>query len=231
MVGNRLEGAATMTSCHPLETVGTAYHRINLREGQNRLRVLVHDLASRIEPGMREDDARHLANELILAAGFERRWHPSLVRFGEATLCTFLQPSRPDRVLQDDDIFFIDLGAVWKGQEADAGAAFAVGRDSEHHAIASAVQTLWHEVAALSASGGFSGQQLYQAAQQLAHTKGYRLNLEIQGHRVSDYPHSARGTPDLGTFPEQPRSDLWILEIQIAHPQRPFGAFYEDLLT
>jgi len=23
---------------------------------------------------------------------------------------------------------------------------------------------------------------------------------------------------------------LWILEIQIAHPTKPFGAFYEDLL-
>ena len=34
-------------------------------------------------------------------------------------------------------------------------------------------------------------------------------------------PHDAIGTPVEG---------LWILEIQIAHPTRPFGAFYEDLL-
>jgi len=26
-------------------------------------------------------------------------------------------------------------------------------------------------------------------------------------------------------------SGLWILEIQIAHPSEPFGAFYEDLLA
>ena len=27
-----------------------------------------------------------------------------------------------------------------------------------------------------------------------------------------------------------PTTGLWILEIQIAHPQLPYGAFYEDLL-
>jgi len=27
-----------------------------------------------------------------------------------------------------------------------------------------------------------------------------------------------------------PASGLWVLEIQLRHPTRPFGAFFEDLL-
>jgi methionyl aminopeptidase len=28
----------------------------------------------------------------------------------------------------------------------------------------------------------------------------------------------------------RPNPNLWVLEIAIAHPERKFGAFYEDLL-
>ncbi|WP_267131055.1 hypothetical protein [Burkholderia cepacia] len=36
---------------------------------------------------------------------------------------------------------------------------------------------------------------------------------------------------NLGDFDAAPAAGLWTLEIQIAHPTRPFGAFYEDLLV
>jgi len=32
-------------------------------------------------------------------------------------------------------------------------------------------------------------------------------------------------------FEHCPNAGLWILEIQIAHPSKPYGAFYEDLLA
>jgi len=57
------------------------------------------------------------------------------------------------------------------------------------------------------------------------------LNLDITGHRVSDFPHAIYRAGDLGDFANTPGKGLWILEIQIAHPERPFGAFYEDLLV
>jgi Xaa-Pro aminopeptidase len=213
------------------EKVGAAYDSTTLRSGQDQLRLLVQQLSVRIRPGMQEGQARQLANEMLSEAGFERRWHPSLVRFGEATLCSYLKPSRPDRMLEDDDIFFIDLGAVWRGQEADAGATFAVGADPDHHEAATAARELWTAVAELWAKERLNGQQLYSEAERLARNAGWRLNLDIQGHRISDFPHAAHGTPDLGAMTQTPGPDLWILEIQIAHPTRPFGAFHEDLLT
>jgi hypothetical protein len=32
------------------------------------------------------------------------------------------------------------------------------------------------------------------------------------------------------TSDSDPRGSLWVLEIQIRHPNREFGAFFEDLL-
>ena len=57
------------------------------------------------------------------------------------------------------------------------------------------------------------------------------LNLDIKGHRVSDFPHAIYKGGKLGDLADTPNGGLWILEIQIAHPTRAFGAFYEDLLV
>lgn len=57
------------------------------------------------------------------------------------------------------------------------------------------------------------------------------LNLDIKGHRVSDFPHAIHRGGDLGDFDHYPNKGLWILEIQIARPSKAYGAFYEDLLA
>jgi hypothetical protein len=59
---------------------------------------------------------------------------------------------------------------------------------------------------------------------------GWKLNLDIKGHRVSDFPHAIYRAGSLGDFVGRPNGGLWILEIQIAHPSKRYGAFYEDLL-
>ena len=65
---------------------------------------------------------------------------------------------------------------------------------------------------------------------QLGLLRGWQLNLKVAGHRLADFPHKALHAGDLASTNFKPTSDLWVLEIQIKHPQRPFGAFYEDLL-
>ena len=42
------------------------------------------------------------------------------------------------------------------------------------------------------------------------------MNLDIKGHRVSDFPHAIHRGGDLGDFEHYPNAGLWILEIQIA---------------
>src|SRR6185312_2039442 len=67
-------------------------------------------------------------------------------------------------------------------------------------------------------------------AAQRAAAMGWRFNQAIKGHRVSDFPHAIHHGGDLGDLDRVPASGLWILEIQLAHPSEPCGAFHEDLL-
>lgn len=76
-----------------------------------------------------------------------------------------------------------------------------------------------------------NGQALYAFASGRAETMGWRFNHAIKGHRVSDFPHSVHKAGDLADLEVSPSDGLWILEIQIAHPTEPFGAFYEDMLS
>ena len=160
----------------------------------------------------------------------DRLWHKNVVRFGAGTTLTFHDDFQPDYVLQANDIFFVDLGAVFDGHEGDAGDTFVVGDDAEMHACAQAARTLWDEVAARWRDDGVTGEALYRFAKDRAEAMGWTLNWDVKGHRVSDFPHAIYKAGALGDFEGVPATGLWILEIQIAHPTRPIGAFYEDLL-
>jgi hypothetical protein len=212
------------------EAVGPTFSMPAMLRARERTFEAVNQVAAAIRPGMSEAQAGETAQTTIEAMGMDRLWHKNLVRFGSGTLKTFHELSDPDRVLGEEDVFFVDLGIVWDGHEGDAGDTFVTGSDQEMHACAQAARDLWKIVAARWADQRPSGEALYAYASEQAEAMGWRLNLEIRGHRVSDFPHAIYRAGDLGDFALCPSAGLWILEIQIAHPTRPFGAFFEDLL-
>ncbi|WP_233272845.1 M24 family metallopeptidase [Paraburkholderia acidisoli] len=191
----------------------------------------VERIAAAMQPGMRESEANARGKAILAEMGMDRIWHPVLIRFGENTLRIFKERSVGDPVLGADDIFFVDIGVVWDQHEGDSGATFVTGNDPEMQACAQAAKTIYDEVAAHWRTTGCSGIALYDYAAERAKAHGWRLNLDIKGHRVSDFPHAIYKAGDLGEFAHEPAPGLWILEIQIAHPTRSFGAFYEDLLA
>jgi hypothetical protein len=79
-------------------------------------------------------------------------------------------------------------------------------------------------------SSGMGGKELYDFAQKATADLGWVLNLGLTGHRLGDFPHKAFYDGTLGRVSIHPSPNLWILEIQIRHPTKPFGAFFEDLL-
>ncbi|MDH3013981.1 M24 family metallopeptidase, partial [Gordonia alkanivorans] len=109
-------------SAQPKEAVGAAYSIESMRYAQAMTWQAIEQLAQRIRPGMLESEARELGKHVLADLDMQRIWHPLLVRFGANTLKTFKQRSEGDPVLGDNDIFFIDMGAVWQGHEGDAGA-------------------------------------------------------------------------------------------------------------
>jgi Xaa-Pro aminopeptidase len=212
------------------ESVGTRYLPERMLFARESAWTALARIAEGIVPGMREDEAAVLAGRVLEAQGMERIWHPSIVRFGANTLKTFHQRSAPDTVLGTDDIFFVDLGPVFDGHEGDVGDTFVTGTDPDMLACAAAARGLYDAVAARWRQGDLDGRALYAYALSEAEAAGWRFNHAIKGHRVGDYPHAVHKAGSLGDFERAPASGLWVLEIQIAHADRPFGAFFEDVL-
>ena len=213
------------------QAVGAKFDLQKMRYARDKTFEAVNLIASQVTVGMSESQARAMAKDTLTEMGMDRIWHQILVRFGVNTLKKFNEPSDGDPILQANDIFFVDLGVVWDGHEGDAGATFVVGHDTDMQACAAASQQIFTAVKKQWETAHFSGQDLYLFAEQEAEKLGWKLNLEIKGHRVSDFPHAIYRSGDLGDFDQVPDVGLWILEIQIAHPTKPFGAFFEDLLV
>jgi methionine aminopeptidase len=220
-----------MVTALPKEAAGPVYNIESMRFAQAMTWRAIKLLSTQIQPGIRESEARELGKRVLTDLEMQRVWHPLLIRFGSNTLKAFNQRSDGDPVLGKDDIYFIDMGVVWQGHEGDAGATFTVGNDPEMAACSAAAKELFARVQTRWQNDQITGLELYRFAEEQAREMGWHLNLDIKGHRVSDFPHAIHRGGDLGDFEQCPNAGLWILEIQIAHPSKPYGAFYEDLLA
>jgi Xaa-Pro aminopeptidase len=219
------------SAVHPSEAVGAAFDRDAMRFAYAQSWRAVERMREAFRPGLRESEAVALCTAILDALGMERIWHPPHIRFGANTTKKYDEKSDGDPVLGDDDIWFVDIGPVFRGHEGDVGATFTTGGDPEMAACAAAAKTLFDDVARAWRTRQLTGVSLYDYADERARAMGWVLNLDIKGHRVSDYPHSIHKAGDLGAFERTPVPGLWILEIQITHREKPFGAFYEDLLA
>ncbi len=192
----------------------------------------VHEIAQNFRPGMLESQGHDLAIQVMAKFGCERHWHKAKVRFGINTTLGFSEPSLPGVRLQERDIFFIDIGPVWEGYEGDAGCTFVLGDDPEMLRCAKDSKDLFERIREKWKLTGETGKNLYQFAVQEAAQMGWAFQLSgASGHRLSDFPHAAYHRGSLSSFAGNPSASRWVLEVQLRHPSRPFGAFFEDLLS
>jgi methionyl aminopeptidase len=213
-----------------LEGVGASFSIDKMLHTRHLTIEAVHQIAERVEPGMTERASRKIALNTLSSMGLRRGWHPALVRFGENTTKDFLDRSNLDITLGEDDIYFVDIGPIFGDTEGDAGDTFVVGGNSEHHRIKRDVHEIWNLTRADWFTLGLTGRALYDTAQRYSEEREWKLNFELTGHRLSDYPHKAHYAGSMSEVDIVPSPDLWVLEIHIAHPDGTFGAFYEDTL-
>jgi Xaa-Pro aminopeptidase len=213
-----------------LERVGTAFAADTMLSVRDKTRAAIHAIAAQCRPGMVEEDAVEMAKGILKGAGMRRGWHDVYVRFGSNTTKTFGAPSDPGIVLGDDDIFLIDIGPVWEKWEGDGGDTFVTGEDAEMTRCARDAKALFHEVRSKWCDDRLTGQALYEFAERRATELGWKLNLDLSGHRISDFPHAAVYEGPLAEVPFHPAPLLWVLEIHIRHPEKAYGAFFEDML-
>lgn len=212
------------------ERNGAAFDPAMMLQARQRTRAAIARIAGGIAAGMTEEAAQALARQVLKDMGILRGWHGIHVRFGANTLKNFGEPSTPGVVLGEDDIFFIDIGPVWQGHEGDGGDSFVTGSDPDMARAIHDVRALFGRARDAWRADGLSGRGLYDFLARDAEDLGWRLNLDMSGHRLSDFPHAVKHDGALADIAYPPRSGLWVLEVQIRHPDRPFGAFYEDLL-
>jgi len=213
-----------------LERVGVDFSAATMLSVREKTRAAIHSIAAQCEPGMVEEAAVEMAKGVLKQAGMQRGWHDVYVRFGTNTTKTFGEASDPGIVLGDDDIFLIDIGPVWEKWEGDGGDTFVTGGDAEMARCKRDAKTLFHLVRAKWRDEKLTGEALYDFAERQAHALGWALNLDLSGHRISDFPHAAIYEGPLAEVPFNPAPLLWVLEIHIRHPQKPYGAFFEDML-
>jgi hypothetical protein len=212
------------------ERIGPAFTIEGMERARTETRKAIAAIAARIHPGMVEEEAVEMAREVIRSQGHALSWHPTRVRFGPNTMKPMKMASAPGVVLGENDIFFIDIAPRVEQWEGDGGASFVVGHAPEYARCAADAEQLFHEVRVLWRDHKLTGAQLYDFATRRARDMGWVLNLDLPGHRVSDFPHAAIHTGALAEYQEPPSSMRWILEIHLTDPQGRFGAFFEDML-
>ena len=212
------------------ERLGERHDHATLLEVRRRAISAVRDLARQVEPGMAEEEGLELARRALRAVGFEADWVAPDLRFGANTLKKSGELSDPGVVLRHDDIWLVDVGPLWRDHEGDYAETFAVGDDPERHRLVRDVREIFDRTSCHWREARATGAALYGFAAAEAATRGWQLDLEMAGHRLGAYPHAVLHDGTLASAGFWPSPGLWMLEIQLRHPDRPYSAFFEDLL-
>ncbi|TDV07176.1 M24 family metallopeptidase [Paraburkholderia caballeronis] len=212
------------------ERVGPAFSVDGMLVARQKTRQAIRDIAAKVRPGMIEEQAVEMAKQVLVDSGMQLSWHPTRVRFGPNTIKPMKLASAPGVVLQENDLFFLDIAPRVEAWEGDAGQSFVVGHQPEYRRCADDAERLFHDVRDVWLRERLTGHDLYAFADRTAKSMGWELNFDLPGHRVSDFPHAAIYTGSLADLEAAPSELRWILEIHLRDPQHRFGAFYEDML-
>ncbi|WP_054063332.1 M24 family metallopeptidase [Pseudomonas asplenii] len=212
-----------------LEQVGPRYSLEGMLAAREQSVRALAQIVSKLRVGMTTGEALEMANQHLKAMGASHTWHPTYVRFGPDTIRVPRQGMDLQRRLQATDIAVVDLGPVWDGYEGDYGDTFVFGDHPLHKACTQALHEVFEETCQ-AWRGGLSGRELYDFAQARAEAKGWLLERNLAGHRLTDFPHALHGPATLADLDIVPSERLWVLEIQLRHPTEAIGGFFEDVL-
>jgi Xaa-Pro aminopeptidase len=187
-----------------------------------------------------------LSKEIVKLAqdlfGMKEHWHKKIVRAGVNTLVPY-SADPTDRVIQEDDIVFLDFGPNFEGWETDFGRTYVLGNSPLKLKMKRDVEAAWHEANAWFAKQtSLTGAEFFDFVAGLAKRYGYEFGGDIAGHIIGRYPHEQPDPMDLSldVHPGNHVSILsldklgnrrhWMLEIQFVDRKNGIGGFYEQLL-
>lgn len=197
-----------------------------------------------IRPGVSEVELSKEIHELgAKRHNIRTHWHKRVIRSGPNTLLPYAE-NTPDRIIQPDDILFVDLGPVFEAWEADFGRTFVLGDDPVKKKLRDTLEPVWKAVKArYRENPDMTGEELYDYACKMSQEAGWEFGGLIAGHLVGNFPHERIPNDKITLYitkgNKQRMSGLgangqkrhWILEIHLVDRGRQIGGFYEQLLT
>ncbi|HZZ50516.1 MAG TPA: M24 family metallopeptidase [Pseudonocardia sp.] len=218
----------------------------NLIEAERKAEKLFDEVRDRglIAPGEREsivsNRVRDLGAELF---GTRRHWHKRVVRSGPNTLKPYRE-NPPDRLIEADDIVFLDFGPIFAEWEADFGRTYVLGDDPVKHRLRDDLAVIWDDGRDyFEAHPDITGAQLYAQVTKLSEDHGWTFGGPHSGHLVGEFPHElidgeriesyiAPGNTTPMRRPDRSgKRTHWILEVHLVDQERLIGGFFEQLLT
>jgi Xaa-Pro aminopeptidase len=175
--------------------------------------------------------------------GIKNHWHKKIVRTGVNTLATYSE-NPPNRIIQDDDILFIDFGPIVEGYEADLGRTYVIGNNTTKLKLKNDVEKAWYEIQEwVQKQKQLKASDLFQYAVEKANEYGWTFTGEIAGHIVGEFPHEQPldlKSLELDIHPDN-HNDMflldangnkrhWILELQFIDKEKEIGGYFEQLL-
>jgi Xaa-Pro dipeptidase len=217
-----------------------------LRRAQDQASALFDDVEARglIRPDVSESQlSKEICDLARTSYGVTRHWHKRVVRSGPNTLQPY-DENPPDRVIDADDIVFLDLGPIFVEWEADFGRTYVLGTDPDKLRLRDDLAVAFAAGKAyFDARPEVTGAELYAYVQQAATERGWTYGGSIAGHLVGEFPHQRIPGDKLLSYiapgNDEPLRGLdskgddrhWILEIHFVDREREIGGFYEELLT
>ena len=197
-----------------------------------------------IRPGVGEKTLSNEIHELgAKRHGISTHWHKRVIRSGPNTLLPYAE-NPPDRIIQPDDILFVDLGPVFEAWEADFGRTFVLGDDPIKKQLRDTLEPVWNAVKSrFGDNPDMTGEELYDIACDLAQQSGWEFGGQIAGHLVGSFPHERIPNDKITLYITKGNKERmsclngdgqrrhWILEIHLVDRIRQIGGFYEQLLT
>lgn len=150
--------------------------------------------------------------------GIEKHWHKKIVRSGKNTLAIY-PDNPPNRIIDTDDILFIDLGPIVEGYEADIGRTYVVGDDPRKLRLMNDVEAAWYDIQEwYQQKTTLKASELFQYAVEKAKEFGWEFGGEIAGHIVGKYPHEQPPDPqslELDIHPENHNDKSCLMVISL----------------
>ena len=214
------------------------------------------EVAGFMEPGWTEKQAANMINTYLQDHGVDSFFHYAFAWFGDRTQFTNVKTygdfSPTQRVLQEHDVFILDVAPIVQGYVSDVGYAGQMGNDEEFAAIQQFLRDLHKNIPSM-VNNAAPGKDLWHAVDRAIANAGYtnihkRYPFAVLGHRVHEVPKEGPD-PQLLNFGwksywsllsrglfgqllnEQAAGDvrgLWAIEPHISNGK--FGAKFEEIL-